>query len=307
MSNETEIRGNERGTSNGWGKIVAGVALVAALLGFWHQGAQTSSLRQELSKTKLQVEQLQGQLQTTATLIKQQVQGEMASARSEVSETLEKINQQMERTRRETRSGLSRAHTAARQQAGEVLTRLNEREQALTARLDELRQSHEQSSALVDSRLTGIQGDVATARTELSGTVAELKQVRGDMGVMSGLIATNAKELEALRQLGDRDYFEFTIAKSKLLHKVGDIQLALRKTDVKRNRFTLMVLADDRQVEKKDKTINEPVQFYTTSTRLPYELVVNEVKKDLVIGYLAVPKIKMPLRTESAGQLKKRS
>jgi hypothetical protein len=125
--------------------------------------------------------------------------------------------------------------------------------------------------------------------------------------VMSGLIATNSKELEALKKLGDRDYFEFDLPKSSSPQKVGDIQLALRRADVKRNRFTLEVLADDRRVEKKDKTINEPVQFYTSSTRIPYEIVVNQVRKDHVVGYLSVPKVKLPLRSGNAEALKAKS
>lgn len=74
---------------------------------------------------------------------------------------------------------------------------------------------------------------------------------------------------------------------------MGDIQLALKKADVKRNKFTLDVMADDRRVEKKDKSINEPVQFFTSGARAPYEVVVNEIRQDQVIGYLSVPKLKV--------------
>jgi hypothetical protein len=110
---------------------------------------------------------------------------------------------------------------------------------------------------------------------------------------MSGLIATNSTELAALRKLGERDYYEFTLPKKSGPQRVGDIQLTLKKADVKRNKFTLDVLADDRRVEKKDKGINEPVQFYMSGTRIPYEVVVNEIRKDQVIGYLSVPKVKI--------------
>jgi hypothetical protein len=72
---------------------------------------------------------------------------------------------------------------------------------------------------------------------------------------------------------------------------VGDIQVVLRKVDVKRNRYTLDVLADDKRVEKKDKGANEPVQFYTAVARQPYEIVINQVKNNQVTGYLATPKV----------------
>jgi hypothetical protein len=113
------------------------------------------------------------------------------------------------------------------------------------------------------------------------------------MGVLSGRIATNGQELTALRALGERNYFEFNVAKSRLPQKVANVQVSVKKTDPKRSRFTLVVLADDKTVEKRDRTINEPVQFYVANSRQPYEIVVNEVTKDRIVGYLATPKVEM--------------
>src|SRR5258708_38436864 len=102
----------------------------------------------------------------------------------------------------------------------------------------------------------------------------------GDMGVMSGLIATNAKDLGALRELGERNYIEFDLTKRENTKKVGDVTLILKKADPKRNRYTVELLADDKRLEKRDKTLNEAVQIYVSGNRQPYEIVVNEVKKD---------------------------
>ena len=110
------------------------------------------------------------------------------------------------------------------------------------------------------------------------------------MGVQSGLIATNANELAALKRLGERNYFEFKLGKGKERQRVGDITLLLKKTDPKKNKYTVEVLADDKLTVKTDKNINEPVQFYTSKARQPYELVVNQVAKDQIAGYLATPK-----------------
>lgn len=113
----------------------------------------------------------------------------------------------------------------------------------------------------------------------------------GDLGVTSGLVATNGKELAALKSLGERNYFEFNLRKQKEFARVGDITVKLNKADVKRNRYTLEIIADDKKVQKKDKNLNEPVQFYTAKARQPYEIVVNEIKKDQIVGYLATPKV----------------
>jgi hypothetical protein len=130
----------------------------------------------------------------------------------------------------------------------------------------------------------------------LAKHTADLKTVMGDMGVMSGLIATNGKELSALRELGERNYFEFTLTKRDNSKKVADLALTLKKSDPKRSRFTLDVMADDNRVEKKDKTVNEPVQVYVGGNRQPYEIVINQVKKDEIVGYLATPKVKIARR-----------
>ena len=143
----------------------------------------------------------------------------------------------------------------------------------------------------VSTEVSSVRGEVASAKSELDKTIAELKSVRGDLGVQSGLIATNAKELAALRALGDRNYFDFDIKKSKQMQRVGDITMRVTKVDAKKNKYTLELIADDKKVEKKDKSVNEPLQFYTARARLPYEIVVNEVRKDQIIGYLATPRV----------------
>jgi len=148
----------------------------------------------------------------------------------------------------------------------------------------------------VSGDVSGVKGGVASAQSKLQQTGSDLKRVNGDMGVMSGLIATNPKELAELRELGERDYREFDLKRNDGMQKLGTIQVALDKADPERNRFTLEVLADDKRVEKRDRTINEPVQFHIAGNRQPYEIVVNEVKKDEVVGYLAVPKVRIARR-----------
>jgi hypothetical protein len=274
------------------GKILIGVALIAALGGWWYQSSQVSSVRQDLAQTQQKLDQIQGQMQTS-----------VAASKAEVSETIAKMTEEVEKARREALAGSKRAQTAAKRQAGELLSTLSAKNQELAQQLDQVKNDTAQKSAQVDETLNGIKGDVGNVKTEVSSTRAELtqttadlKRMTGDMGVMSGLIATNSSELAALRKLGEKDYFEFTLPKKGKPQRVGDIQLALKKADLKRNRFTLDVLADDKRVEKKDKNINEPVQFYTGGARLPYEVVVNEIRKDQVIGYLAVPKVKIPAK-----------
>jgi len=142
----------------------------------------------------------------------------------------------------------------------------------------------------VSGEVTSVKSNLESTRSELEKTIGNLKKVTGDLGETSGYVATNMKELAALKRLGERNYFEFNLAKTKTPQKVGDVTLLLKKTDQKRNKYTLEVFADDKRTEKKDRNINEPVQFYVAKARQPYELVVNEVGKDVIKGYLATPK-----------------
>ena len=135
--------------------------------------------------------------------------------------------------------------------------------------------------------------DVSAQRADLDKTKTVLDSVRSDLGMarseMGTLIARNHDDIEQLRKMGERDYFEFTVERKSPVH-VGGVGLTLTKTNVRRHQFNLDLLADDVHVEKKNRTINEPIFFYVNGSKRPYELVVNEVKQDQVQGYLSTPK-----------------
>jgi len=145
----------------------------------------------------------------------------------------------------------------------------------------------------VKTDLGGAKQDIATTRTDLDTTKAKLEKAIGDLGIQSGLVARNHDELEMLKHKGDRNYFEFTLAKSQR-QPVSTISMQLKKTDPKRSKFTLNLMADDRTIEKKDRTANEPLQFYTGRDRGLYEVVIYKVEKNSVTGYLSAPKTIQP-------------
>ncbi|HVP51936.1 MAG TPA: hypothetical protein VMT05_07500 [Terriglobales bacterium] len=142
----------------------------------------------------------------------------------------------------------------------------------------------------VKGEVAGVKGDVGNVRSDLETTKGKLDRAIGDLGQQSGLIARTREDLEYLKHKGDRNYYEFTLTKSKRSTPVSTISLQLKKTDPRRGKFTLDVIADDRTIEKKDRTIYEPLQFYTGRDRMLYELVVFTVQKDRVSGYVSTPK-----------------
>jgi hypothetical protein len=135
-----------------------------------------------------------------------------------------------------------------------------------------------------------VKDDVAAQKLAIEETQAKLQSAMGDLGMQSGLIARNSEELDALKRAGLRDYFEFDLGKGKAPAPVGPVAIRLKDSDAKRNKFNLVLVVDDIQIEKKDKTLLEPVQFYRKGSRQLNEIVVYTVGKDRITGYLSTPK-----------------
>jgi DNA repair exonuclease SbcCD ATPase subunit len=270
-------------------------ALVVAAGGYsMYLGGQTRDLRSQFAAAQQDNAALRSRLAENATQLQSALEGmrqDLAKAQEDASANLEKAQS----------VAIRHADVAASQLAKKAAAQA----QQLSQELDKVKDSTTASSTAASSRMDGITSDVGTVRTDLASTRttlddtrSELQRARGDMGVMSGLIATNGQQIQALRELGDRNIYEFTLEKNGRMQKVGDIQVMLKKADSGHNRFTVDVLADDNRVEKKDRTTNEPVQFYTSKARQPYELVVNKVGKNQVTGYLATPKVTLARNTQ---------
>jgi hypothetical protein len=215
--------------------------------------------------------------------------------------SVESLKSDVDAARRQASQLAGQAKIDAEKHAEELAANLTkvqqEQAQKVSAVSAEVSQVKDQASAAntkiseVSTDVGNVKTEVASTRSELEKTIAQLKATQGDLGLQSGLIATNGKELAALKALGERNYVEFKLGKTKGPQKVGDISVLLKKADPKTNRYTITVIADDKTVEKKDKTVNEPVQFMLAKASQPYELVVNDVKKDLISGYVAAPKV----------------
>jgi hypothetical protein len=141
-------------------------------------------------------------------------------------------------------------------------------------------------------------GDVSGVKSDLDATKNNLQMARSEMGT---LIARNHDEIDQLRRMGQRDYFEFTVTRKAGAQKVGAVQVELKDTNIKKNQFTINVLADDKNFEKKNRSVNEPIFFYTGGSRQPLELVINKVSKSTASGYLSMPKSAGAASAENTG------
>jgi hypothetical protein len=264
------------------------VALVAVVLLYINNRQLAGSLAQLNQHDQEQIAQLQQGLEQASAAAEKSVDTIAHQAQETAAQTEARAKQDL----RKASSTLSAALAKQQQEAEQA-------RQQLTGQLTDLQDANTTAAAKIgeiSDNVSGVKNDVASTQTELQKTGSDLKRVMGDMGVMSGLVATNSSQLNALKELGDRDYVEFDLKRTGGKQKVGDMQLMLAKADPKHNRFTLQVLADDKMLEKRDRTINEPVQLYLAGSRQPEEIVVNEVKKDEVVGYVSIPKVKMARR-----------
>lgn len=144
--------------------------------------------------------------------------------------------------------------------------------------------------ANVKTDVGGVKTDLGETKTDLAATKAKLESTVGDLGLQSGLIAKTRDDLEVLKHRGDRQYYEFTLLKGGKPQPVSTISLQLKKIDPKRGKFTLNVTSDDKTIEKKDRNVNEPIQFYTGRDHMLYELVVWTLDKNKATGYVSTPK-----------------
>src|SRR5208337_1124578 len=255
-----------------WIIVLFAVLLVAVgLLAYIGYSVQTR-LQQEFAKSEEQNKILTAQLD--------QANARLAELKGQMDVTSQKIGM----TQAELADARSRAEAIRKQQTAS--------DQRLSEEISTAQKESEAKIGAVATDVTGAKKDIEATKSDLEATKSKLERSMGDMNVMSGLIARNHDDLEELKRRGDRNYYEFTLAKAKTPQRVGPVQMSLNKTDPKKSKYTMTVLADDKSIEKKDKTAGEPVQFYVKGSAhmFPYEIVVFDVGKSQVTGYLATPK-----------------
>jgi len=222
----------------------------------------------------------------------------LTTAEAQVA-TAQQQNQKLATALDQTNARLKVTTETLGQSLGMTQKQLEAKAQDLLARQQadakQLQQAQRQISS-VSNDVSGVKTDVGGVKTDLTATKSQLQTdeaamtaMKGDMGLQSGLIATNAKELDVLKHMGDRNYYEFTLDKNQK-KAVATVALELKKSDPKHSKFTLVVYADDKEIQKKDRNLDEPIQFYTGKDHLLYELVVNSIDKNQIKGYIAAPK-----------------
>ncbi len=274
--NETVITESNHGAPR-WVTIAVVIVAIVAILALgagYSASSRASNIEQGLSaQLQPEVNSLRDTVDMLSKRLKQAEESN-AQAQGELSVVTDRLKL--------TQSELARARKQGKVYQEEASKHLEEMESSVRTELA--------AKASADD-VKNLSGDVTGVRTDLESTRQNLTMAKGELGT---LIARNHDEIDQLRRLGQRDYFEFTIDAKGKSEKLGSITVELRGTNPKRNQFTIALFADDLRLEKKNRSVNEPIYFYTRGTRAPLELVVNQVGKNKIVGYLSVPKFSAP-------------
>jgi len=262
MADEGDQMHMEQQSSAGKWILTVLAILVIAGFGYAHYSTHLAmeKLTQDLAGSQAQVKELQNRMQTE--------ESQDDALREKVGLTKQELAQRVAELRAQQKATATRLENEQKAQMGQVSGEI----------------------AGVRTDVGGVKTDVASTKADLEATKAKLQSTIGDLGVQSGLIAHTAGDLDILKHKGDRNYYEFTLLRGAKPQPVSTVSLQLKKADAKKGKFTMNVTSDDKTIEKKDRNVSEPIQFYSGRDHLLFELVVWTVDKNKATGYLSTPK-----------------
>ena len=261
-----------RGTP-GWvapAVIVLGILAVVGMGVGWSASSRVQETRQALGAD---IKNLKQSTDKDVTLLQQRL-AQAESINAQLQGDLSVVTKRLRLTQGELKHAKEEAH------------RVREENAERLAAMDTAVKGELATKASTDE-VKAVSGEVTGVRTDLDATKKDLQMARSELGT---LIARNHDEIDLLRRMGERDYVEFTIEGRNKPQKVGNVTVELRGTNPRKNQFNLAMVVNDLRVEKKNRTVNEPIFFYTRGIKQALELVINQVAKDKVVGYLSIPK-----------------
>lgn len=262
--------------------IVLGLIAIGGLAFGWNASSKLDATQQAVT--------------AQVNSFKQGVEQDMSSLKDRIAQD-EKANTDLQGDLKVVTDKLKITQGQLKKARAEAAAAVQDTTQKLTA-LDTSVHSELATKAATDD-LKNVDTKVVGVRTDLDSTREDLKMARSEMGT---LIARNHDEIDQLRRLGERDYIEFTIAGKNKPQKVGNLTVELKGVNEKRGQFSVAMTAEDRRLEKKNRSLNEPIFFYLSGTKIPEELVINKVGKDTVSGYVSVPKANAQSSASSSGK-----
>jgi hypothetical protein len=264
MEEQANYQGTTEGSPRWMGIAVVGLAILS-LVGVglaWNAGGHARDAEQALAAQTKTFQQTQDGI-TQRIVQSERTNAELQSEMNLVGNKLKLTEDQ-----------LATARSQVKQSRADYTKKLNDVQSTLATK-----------ASADDVKALGT--DVNGVKSDLDSTKGNIEQLRGEHGE---LIARNHEELEQLKRMGERDYFEFTLNAKGQKEHVGQTQIEMRSASAKKHQYTVALYVDDMRLEKKNKSVNEPIYFYAGGSRQPMELVVNQVSDKKISGYLSAPK-----------------
>jgi hypothetical protein len=268
--------------------VLVFVALAALAIGEVYTLSRIGTIRESLEAQQAAMQK------TLSAQVDTQLNSRITALETSNAQQLEEVRKEIETASK--RSG-SAGKELRRARAMVEKLQIDQQQQAERLKQEIAMKADQQQVGALSQDVTATKGDLENTKKVLDSTRADLGMARSELGT---LIARNHDDIETLRKMGERDYFEFSLVRNTP-QRVANLGLVLKKTNLKRHRFNVVVQVDDMDVEKKDRTVNEPVFFYIAGSKKPYELVVNKVESNKVTGYVSTPKGAVVVASRSEG------
>ena len=270
-----------------------GFAIICAVVALLGIGELSMSRKVDSLRALLEAENTRAQKQLVSQ-INDQISGKLAALENANARQLGELRAELDAAAERmgsTGKELRRARTMVAQLQNEQKQEADQLRRQIAQKADQ-----EQIKSL-NQDVTATKSDLDSTKKTVGVLTSDLGMARSELGT---LIARNHDDIETLRKLGQRNYYEFTLTRGDW-QKIAGVSLMLKKTNVKHHSFNLNLFADDIEVEKNNRTVNEPVFFSVGGAKGFYELVVNKVEQNKVTGYISTPKYSTEVVTKAQG------
>jgi hypothetical protein len=177
------------------------------------------------------------------------------------------------------------AETLTQRLHQQMTAEMNSRTSPLEARISQL-------ESQVQAEQTEQRAQMAQVESVLKQDIAQAQAESGrDLMSVREQEDTNARGVSALSERLDRRRVDFEVAKGQTRELIPGVALKIRSVNQGRQNYrgSLQLLQGQRTVWLRDQSVQAPVRFFNTTGGGPYELVVTNVTKKDVAGYLLTP------------------
>jgi hypothetical protein len=275
------------------GTLLGAAGAILALFGLQFYGMHSTKVSMETRMDEMQskIESLQADQNARIAELTNNVNEQIGATSQDIIQQTQKTATALKKEQTKSVADLNNHVNTQLQEHAKAVDSL--REEA-TAKIEEVKKDTSTQIGAVNGDVKAVNGQVDVVKTDLAATRGDLAANKKDINdVRDSLgrqIAHNEDELSILKRRGERTYYEFNIAKSNQMQRVGDIQVQLTRADAKSQRYDVSLLVSDAKLAKKGQIINEPVPLLVGQNHIRYELVVNSVEKDRIHGYISAPK-----------------